>query len=185
MLVEVGRRLTDWAATEPARPIRGALSVARVGGDAFGVLLTRPAVDATAAADRLLHAFDAPFTVEGRQLSITVSIGIASTGGRQGTSATELLRAADVALYEAKADGRNRSPSSTCRCRRAPTARLSLEQDLRAAIRAGHIRLHFQPISRRGLRRDRRRRGPRPLVPATATGRSRRTCSSRSRRTSG
>ena len=147
MLVEVARRLGESALVSPSSRHHGALCVARLGGDAFGVLLDASETDPAAAAERLLRAFQAPFTVDGRQLSITVSIGIASTGPECTTSA-ELLRAADVALYEAKADGRNRFAVFDMSMSQGTHRALSLEQDLRAAIRAGDIRLHFQPITR-------------------------------------
>jgi diguanylate cyclase (GGDEF)-like protein len=142
MLVEVAERLTQWASAARAP---GVLCLSRLGGDAFGVLLDAPAGDSAAAAERLLQAFVAPFSVDGRQLSITVSIGAATTGPG-GSTATEVLRAADVALFEAKADGRNRVSEFDTSMSQGTQRTLSLEQDLRAAVRAGEIRLHFQPI---------------------------------------
>ena len=147
VLVAVARRLGESAITSPTSRKHEALCVARLGGDAFGVLLDASESDPVAAAQRLLQAFETPFTVDGRQLSITVSIGIASTGPGCTTS-TELLRAADVALYEAKADGRNRFAVFDMSMSQGTHRALSLEQDLRSAIRAGDIRLHFQPITR-------------------------------------
>ena len=121
--------------------------MARLGGDAFGILLDAPATQACGCAERLLHAFDAPFLVEGRQLSVSISVGSSTTGPHCAT-ATELLRAADVALYEAKADGRNRVAEFDSSMSHSTHRTLSLEQDLRAAVRAGDIRLHYQPIVR-------------------------------------
>jgi diguanylate cyclase (GGDEF)-like protein len=142
MLMEVAGRLTEWASAAREPAVR---CLARLGGDAFGVLLDAPAGDSALAADRLLHAFDAPFSVDARQLSITVSIGAATTGP-DSTPSTEVLRAADVALFQAKTDGRNRVSEFDTSMSQGTQRTLSLEQDLRAAVRAGDIRLHFQPI---------------------------------------
>lgn len=144
MIVAVARRLAGWAAASPERDT-GVLCIARRGGDAFGVLLDGAADRGARAAETLLRAFDEPFTIDGRRLSITVSVGTATTGP-SGTTPTELLRAADVALYEAKADGRNRVAVFDASMSQSTPRTLSLEQDLRAAVRGGDISLHFQPI---------------------------------------
>ncbi|MGZ4616698.1 MAG: putative bifunctional diguanylate cyclase/phosphodiesterase [Actinomycetes bacterium] len=146
MLVELARRLAAWSRDRTSTPDTAVLTVARLGGDAFGVLVAAPDGAARATARCVLRIFDEPFTVDGRQLRITGSVGLAAAGG-DGTTAAELLRAADVALYEAKAAGRNRLAVHETSMSQSTHRTLSLEQDLRAAVRAGSIQLHYQPIS--------------------------------------
>lgn len=101
LLVEVARRLTASSRREDL--------VARLGGDEFVVLMSDP-VDTQAAtqrAGRLLAAFAAPFIQQGRDVPIRASIGIALCPDH-GTTASDLLRCADEALYAAKSDGRHR-----------------------------------------------------------------------------
>src|SRR5262249_21713189 len=88
--------------------VREADTVARLGGDEFSVLQTdigRPE-DAGALAQRIINVLDDPFDIEGHQVIIGASIGIAMAP-HDGQSAEELLRNADMALYRAKADGRS------------------------------------------------------------------------------
>ena len=100
------------SATGSATCLREADTAARLGGDEFAILLEESA-DGAAAADvgeRILHAFDAPLDVEGREIRVRASLGIAFAGRKQGDAATEeLLRNADVAMYMAKGQGKGRS----------------------------------------------------------------------------
>jgi Diguanylate cyclase, GGDEF domain len=87
--------------------------MARLGGDEFAVLLSdriNSAGLAVGAGERFRRLCDQPFVVGGRQLTVTVGVGI-SRGGDRGETATDLLRQADVALYRAKRLGRDRSES--------------------------------------------------------------------------
>jgi diguanylate cyclase (GGDEF)-like protein/PAS domain S-box-containing protein len=97
LLVEVSRRL--------AAGIRLGDTAARLGGDEFAILLEDVAesADASLAADRLHNALRKPFSVGGRALTITATIGIASSSG--GGAASDVVRNADVALYVGKANG--------------------------------------------------------------------------------
>ena len=98
LLVSVAGRLLSGA--------RPGDTVARLGGDEFAVLLTpASAADATAVAERILAVLADPATVDGHRLSVRASIGVA-TGPAM--DAARLLRAADVAMYEAKQGGKGR-----------------------------------------------------------------------------
>ena len=98
VLIEVGRLLRD---TVPP----GA-TVCRYGGEEFSVILPGcELADAKAVADSLRTAVESRFSTEPK---ITISIGVASTAGRQFANASDFFRSADTALYEAKAQGRNR-----------------------------------------------------------------------------
>lgn len=127
-------------------------TVARVGGDEFIIMQTgvkQPQAEATQAASilaaRLIEALSAPFDLGGKAAGIGVSIGIALSG-QNGSSVAALLRNADLALYRAKTDGRGAfrfyEPAMDAQLR----GRQTLEQDLRAALDAGQIAMHYQPI---------------------------------------
>jgi diguanylate cyclase (GGDEF)-like protein/PAS domain S-box-containing protein len=101
LLEEVGRRLDSGA--------RSSDTVARLGGDEFVVLLEDigDEREATLAADRMRKDLEVPFEVGGRELSVTASIGVA-VGPSSGDGPRELLRNADLAMYRAKGNGKNR-----------------------------------------------------------------------------
>jgi len=119
---------------------------ARLGGDEFGILLEHAADDAAEQiASRLVETLRAPFVLSGREMQVHASIGIASAsyGAR---TADELLRNADVAMYNAKAGGRQRyaiyEPSMHTHVRRRHELGAALEH----AIDRDEITVHFQPI---------------------------------------
>jgi diguanylate cyclase (GGDEF)-like protein len=123
-------------------------SVGRLGGDEFIVLVDGSTMDAGSelVAERLLEVLRAPFELEGLPhgpLSITASIGIAA-GLRR--SATELLRDADIALYEAKTAGKDRFVAFQPEMHNVVQDRLLLEMDLRDALNSGQYFLAYQPI---------------------------------------
>jgi diguanylate cyclase (GGDEF)-like protein len=123
-------------------------SVGRLGGDEFIVLVDGATVDAAPelVAERLLAVLREPFALEGLgngPLTLTASIGIA-TGAR--SSATELLRDADIALYEAKTAGKDRFVVFEPEMHTVVQDRLLLEMDLREALASGEYFLAYQPI---------------------------------------
>lgn len=141
---------------EPGRatgPIRGprrgppADTLARIGGDEFVVLLHH--VDhpsgALRAAERVQEALAAPFEIDGREVHINASIGL-SLGPSSYTSAEHLVRDADIAMYRAKLVGDARPQIFDQTMHEAIAARLTLENELRAAIEREQFVLHFQPI---------------------------------------
>jgi diguanylate cyclase (GGDEF)-like protein len=105
VLVAVADRLRD--------ATRGSDLIARLGGDEFAVLLeVRDRMEVNAVADRILTSLERPIMFDGVELYVGASIGIADTDvgvGKIPRAATELLRAADIAMYSAKADGGNRA----------------------------------------------------------------------------
>lgn len=138
LLIEVARRLS---AQLPASD-----TIARSGGDEFAVLLElRPDLPAAdLVAQGLLDALAAPYEIAGSTLYIGASIGIAVYPD-DGRDAEALQSSADVALYQAKALGRGRlaycSPELTQRARQ----RLTLEAELRQALKDDALVLHYQP----------------------------------------
>jgi diguanylate cyclase (GGDEF)-like protein len=142
-----GDRLLQAVASRLASIVREGDTVGRIGGDEF-VLLT--AVDPFGAgpqvvADRVLNVLREPFESEpgsGATLSVTASIGIA-TGDRP--SPEDLLRDADIALYEAKAGGKNRWALFDPDMHEVARCRLETEVDLRVALDADELRLDYLP----------------------------------------
>jgi diguanylate cyclase (GGDEF)-like protein len=119
-------------------------TAARLGGDEFAVLLEGVALPGTAVAvaERILATLRAPITVQGRQIFASASIGIAmhlDSGG-------DLLRAADVAMYQAKSAGRGRHAVYAQSMQADAVARLELEADLQHALDRGELEVHFQPL---------------------------------------
>ncbi len=118
----------------------------RFAGDEFVAIL--PGVEDTArlesVSDAILNALSAPFVVKGNQLSISASIGIARTP-LDTSSVSEILIFADMAMYEAKQNGRARHAFFDAGLRAKVLERLELERELRHAIGSGQLVLHYQP----------------------------------------
>ena len=122
--------------------------VARLGGDEFTVLLddVSDADDTMRVAQRIHTALADPFTVVGRELYTSVSIGIALSAPDH-ASADDVLRDADLAMYQAKSRGRARHELFTPELRAGADRRLALESDLRRAVERGELRIYYQPIA--------------------------------------
>jgi diguanylate cyclase (GGDEF)-like protein len=144
----VGDQLLRAVTARLALTMRESDSVGRLGGDEFIVLVDGATMDAgpELVAERLLAVLRAPFELEGSSngpLTLTASIGIA-VGLRP--SATELLRDADIALYEAKTAGKDRFVVFRPEMHTVVQDRLLLEMDLRDALTSGQYFLAYQPI---------------------------------------
>jgi diguanylate cyclase (GGDEF)-like protein/PAS domain S-box-containing protein len=140
-----GDRLLVAAAVRLAACVRTADTVARLGGDEFAILIEDAHGDlATHAAERITAALREPFAVEGKEVFVTASLGIATD--EAGMTASELLRNADMAMYTAKSRGKGRSEQFEKRMHREALDRLELEADLRRAIERGDLLLLYQPI---------------------------------------
>jgi diguanylate cyclase (GGDEF)-like protein/PAS domain S-box-containing protein len=137
LLVDVSRRL--------AAGIRGGDTAARLGGDEFAILLEDLAGPDAAprAAEGIRDALRAPFSVAGRVLTISATIGVATSSG--GGVAADVVRNAEAALYVAKADGKDRQAVFSEQMHGTSVERLTLEQDLRAGIGHGELMLLYQP----------------------------------------
>lgn len=122
-------------------------SVARLGGDEFAIL-TAPLVhahDAAALADRIVRTIGEPFEIEGREVIIGASVGIAVAPG-DGVRSETLLKNADLALYRAKNDGRGAYHFFERGMDAALQERRATEMGLRQALQKNEFRLVFQPL---------------------------------------
>ena len=125
--------------------VRDQDTVVRLGGDEFAVLLPNMGAWAAArTADRLLDVLRRPFTVDRQEVQVRGSIGIAE--GRDAHDLDQLLRNADLAMYQAKAAGRDQ----TCEFRQdmvVDTAeRFSLDTEMRQALAGNDFKVYYQPI---------------------------------------
>ena len=120
--------------------------VARLGGDEFVVVLTdlAAALDAASIAGGILQSLAEPYLVEGNTLNSSTSIGV-SVFPQDGTDTDGLMKAADTAMYHAKAQGRNNVQFFTASMNADVQERLQLEHDLRVALRARKLSVHYQP----------------------------------------
>ncbi len=134
--------------------VRSVDTVARLGGDEFVVMLEelspKPhelALHARSVGEKILTMLAVPYALEGYQYRSTPSIGIAPFAGEL-TSVGELLKQADLAMYQAKTAGRNTLRFFDPDMQAVVTARAALEADLRSALAQDEFLLHFQPQMR-------------------------------------
>lgn len=120
--------------------------LARFGGDEF-VILCAPAGPETsgALAERVAKAFSLPFAINGQNIRVTASVGIA-VAPYNGVTADDLMRHADIALYEAKGRGRNCAVPFSEEMARQVERRRAIELDLRTAIETDMLCLNYQPL---------------------------------------
>lgn len=158
---DAGDRLLQLVAARLADAMPAAKMVARFGGDDFAVLLEEPLAQRSerdeqlsdvwrdavqSAAQDLLEILQRPFRAGERRHFSPASIGIALYGGASALSVDELLKRAELAMYEAKARGRNGFCLFDPAMEAALAKRAVLETDLRAGIGRGELRLHYQAI---------------------------------------
>jgi diguanylate cyclase (GGDEF)-like protein len=143
----VGDQLLIGVSQRLASCLRPEDTIARLGGDEFAILIEDVKDDKApaAVADRLTGELQQPFTVEGREVVITVSIGIAMSTARRMTP-EDILRDADLAMYHAKGKGKARYEIFDKSMNAPAQERMDLELDLRNAVTRGEFVLHYQPI---------------------------------------
>ncbi len=139
LLKAVAGRLLDWT--------RETDTVARLGGDEFAIVqagISRP-TEATGFASRLIELLSKPYEVDGHQIVIGASIGIAFAP-HDGLDPDQLLRCTDLALYRAKTDGRGIYRLFHAEMDAQMQARRLLELDLRRAVQCGELEVFYQPL---------------------------------------
>ena len=146
-----GHGIGDKLLVQVAERLRGAARdidiVARMGGDEFAII--QPLIDQPQAsaklAERLLHLIKQPFLIDGVLCTIGLSVGIAHYPEHAST-ASELLRNADTALYRAKGDGRGMYCVFEATMDARQQALFTVQQDLRSALALGQLEIEYQPI---------------------------------------
>jgi diguanylate cyclase (GGDEF)-like protein len=144
----VGDELIRNVTTRLSGLLRPEDMVSRLGGDEFAVIVTGGA-EANAlhrTAERIISAICAPYTIGGHNILIGASIGIATIDLRSGLVAADVMRYADMALYRAKNEGRNRACIYDAAMDADLSERKQLENDLREAINSDQLRIVYQPI---------------------------------------
>ena len=155
ILVQISRRLANCLRYEDAlfRPLEGVEPnrgvdevLARLGGDEFTILLSaiQDPADAMRVAHRIQEALGT-FSVDGREVFISASIGIALSTTPH-ARAEELLRDADLAMYRAKTLGKSRCEFFDPEMHTKAVKQLDLESELRRAVSEEEFRVHYQPI---------------------------------------
>ncbi len=139
LLIEASRRISSC--------LRGTSTVARLGGDEFLVILPglRSPEVAEQVADRILQTFSPPFHLDGQEVFVTTSIGIAIYPADSDNSST-LLQHADAAMYQAKSKGKSAYERFAPEMKEISHERLQIESRLRRALELKELELYYQPI---------------------------------------
>jgi diguanylate cyclase (GGDEF)-like protein len=143
----IGDKLLNLVSARLVNCVKERDFVARLGGDEFAIIQTnvsRPE-ESGALAGRVIERLSEPYEVDGQQLDIGASVGLA-IAPTDGANADQLLKNADLAMYRAKMDGRGSycffEPEMDARIQ----ARRALELELRGALAAGQLQLYYQPL---------------------------------------
>jgi diguanylate cyclase (GGDEF)-like protein/PAS domain S-box-containing protein len=141
-----GDRLLVAAAERFRSCARAGDTVARLGGDEFAILIEEATgqEEQDILTGRLMDAMAQPFMLSGKEVSVTVSVGIASASA--GDNVSDVLRNADVAMYTAKRAGKGRFESYRKQMTSDAARRVELERGLRHAIERHELVLYYQPI---------------------------------------
>jgi diguanylate cyclase (GGDEF)-like protein/PAS domain S-box-containing protein len=144
---EAGDNLLREVATRLEAIVRSGDTVARLGGDEFAILVEQSShvqIEAEAIAERVLQTLIAPIDVGGHEVTLSASMGIAVAD--PDSSASQLLRDADIAMYQAKTSGKGRWVRYDPTMRATAIVRLQLENDLAGVIANHQLRVVYQPV---------------------------------------
>jgi diguanylate cyclase (GGDEF)-like protein len=147
----LGHRVGDELLCEVARRLGSSMresdTAARIGGDEFVVLVTdmSGSADPAVVPEKIMKTLRMPMTISGRELRITVSVGI-GIFPEHGSEPAVLMRNADLAMYQAKRAGRDGYQTFLPQFSVSLGRRLQLEQELKSALAAGEFHLEYQPL---------------------------------------
>lgn len=144
-----GDELLKLAAERLKGCVREEDTVARMGGDEFTLILVgmqpeKASFGTAKVAEKVLKVVSEPYVIDGREVYVGASVGIAIYP-QQGKEPMELVKNADMALYKAKAEGRNNFQYYSQDMNATAVNRLELENDLRRALPAGEFKIYYQP----------------------------------------
>jgi diguanylate cyclase (GGDEF)-like protein len=141
-----GDQLLVTVADRISHCLRSEDTAARLGGDEFGILIdeAKDPSDAAYVAERITRALEAPFILQGREVFVHASLGIAF--GEPEIDTDTLLRNADVAMYRAKSQGKSRYVVYQSSMHTAVVKRMSLKAELERAVEQEQFVIHYQPI---------------------------------------
>lgn len=142
-----GDQLLRQVAVRIGKCLHSGDTLARLGGDEFAIIHARvnEAEDISALASRVIRDIEAPFELDGHQVTIGVSIGIA-VAPKDAIDPDQLMKNADMALYRAKANGRGTYRFFEPEMDRVMQARRALELDLRKALANNEFEMYYQPL---------------------------------------
>lgn len=143
---QAGDRLIEVVAGRISATARAVDTAARLGGDEFAILLEDAGDEVAAVTGRLLTTISEPIEIDGRELMVSASIGIAHAEALTEISADTLLRNADVAMYAAKGGGKGTCRSFESEMHSALLERLELKRELQIALDRDEFELEYQPI---------------------------------------
>ncbi len=141
-----GDELLRWVAGRLMESLRLSDTAARLGGDEFAVLLEdiTDSADAIVIVERIRRSLREPFTLEGREMHVGATLGVAVGGASR--TAEELLRNADAAMFDAKAAGKDQYQVFVPEMHLAARERFDLKADLVAALDGRQFELYYQPV---------------------------------------
>ncbi len=142
----VGDQVLHEAAQRLSGCVRGYDTVARLGGDEFAALLpeVHNSTDLATIAGKMIDVFSHPFLIDGRELFVSTSIGIAVYPD-DSVDVDTLFRYADSAMYHAKQQGRNNFQFYSAELTEKTAGRMNIENDLRRAMERNELQLYYQP----------------------------------------
>ena len=141
LIVQLARRLQAM--------LREDETLARLSGDQFALVIDAERHGTAVAFVRRLHDVLAePFDLDGREVTVTVSVGVVDLVAAMALSAREAVRAAEIALFEARRSGPGKEAFYTPDMHGEHTRLATLEQELRQALKTGALEVHYQPIMR-------------------------------------
>lgn len=142
-----GDKLLQETATRLKHCIRAEDTIARLGGDEFAIILENihSASEVDSFAKKIIHLFSDPFFIDGQEIHVSTSIGIAMAP-LNSSDPTTLIRYADIAMYQSKNLGRNQYTWFQKNLENANESIINFENQLREAITGQQFELHYQPL---------------------------------------